>query len=155
MPNAWPRRATALPMRPRPARPRVVPRTGRLTARSQPPARVPLCWFARFLASPRVRAKVCSATESWLAAGVLGAAADGRSGGAGGRGEEVAGGAEAGQPAAQLGPLTAVQIFGPFEADAAEADGVAGPQPAELVEVGADHLGDLGVAADGLAVDAQ
>ena len=47
MPKASPRRATALPMRPRPAMPRVRPRSGRVAPRGQPPALTPRCCGTR------------------------------------------------------------------------------------------------------------
>ena len=69
MPNALPRRATALPVRPSPATPRVVPRKGRLARRGHSPALMSWCCTTTFLASARMSAKVCSATASWFVPG--------------------------------------------------------------------------------------
>src|SRR5687767_2411419 len=63
--------------------------------------------------------------------------------------------AQAEKPCVQLPPLAPVEGLGLFQADAAEADAVARPELAELVQVGSDHLGNLGIAADRLAVHPQ
>src|SRR5213079_939047 len=56
---------------------------------------------------------------------------------------------------AQAPLLFAVQSLRLVLADAREKHLVARPQLAELVEVGADDLRDLGIAADGLGIDAE
>ena len=72
IPKATARVATARPIRPRPTRPIVRPRIGRgRGVRAQRPARIARSWGTTSLARARRRAKVCSATDSWLVPGVI------------------------------------------------------------------------------------
>src|SRR5215469_6953728 len=68
---------------------------------------------------------------------------------------EVLGHAQAEQPVVQFGPFAAVEGLGLGDADAPKGDEVSRPQLAQLVQVGGDDLGNLGIAANGLAVHPQ
>src|SRR5207237_5741463 len=62
---------------------------------------------------------------------------------------------QAGNPFVQAALALPIEGFGLVEGDLLKPNSLAGPQLAEEIEVGPDHLSDLWIAADGLAVHTE